>query len=239
MTKLALITGAARRIGRAIALDMAQHGWDIIIHFHRGEVDAQSLAQEIGATGQNTYLAQIDFTKLDHVQKLIPALVAELGPLSALINNAALFEPDNDNNQELHHLVNYESARILSENFYWQLPNDAAGTIVNLLDTNPHLPQFVAYSESKQRLAQLTRQMAAHYAPRLRVNGIALGPVLAGERQSPQHFNEMVMATPLQSQIQLSEIATAVRFLIDSPSITGEMLHVDSGQHLQVQKKTS
>jgi NAD(P)-dependent dehydrogenase (short-subunit alcohol dehydrogenase family) len=232
----ALVTGAAKRIGRAIALELAQAGWDIVVHFHRSQTEAESLAEEIHALGRKACLAQIDLSKPEPVRKLIPALTAEIGPLAALVNNASLFEPDGTADAEFIAQVNLEAPRLLSEAFHQQVKSDMLGCIVNVLDTDPSLPNFDIYNLSKRHLARLTADMARDYAPTVRVNGVALGAILPSPRQSLQHFNDMIVATPLKSKILPEEVGQAVRFLIDSPSITGDILHVDGGRHLQLKK---
>ena len=237
MTKWVLITGAAKRIGNAIALDMAKAGWNIVVHFHTSSSEAETLAHAIRALGRKACLAQIDLSKAEHVAQLIPALCAEIGTLSALVNNASLFEPDNIADAETIARVNVEAPRLLSEVFCKHIDPETGGSIVNLLDADPTMPSFTAYNVSKRLLADLTRAMAVDFAPTVRVNGVALGAVLPSPRQSPQHFNDQIVATPLKNKIMPDEVAAAVRFLLESPSITGSILPVDGGRHLWPGKK--
>ncbi len=245
MSRRVLITGASRRIGRAIALELAAAGWDVILHYHHGRNEAVSLSRDIQRMGQSAALAELDLSDPRLVEKLIPSLTESLGPLSALVNNAALFEPDaTDADGSRHRLLNVEAPRILSESFFDAcrrqmaasgLASKAGGAkvappaIVNLLDANPASPGFTRYNRSKKRLAALTSSMAARFAPLVRVNGVAPGIVLPSPRQSAEHFQRMAEASPFKTPIAPEFVAEAVRFLIESPAITGEILRVDGG----------
>jgi NAD(P)-dependent dehydrogenase (short-subunit alcohol dehydrogenase family) len=230
----ALVTGAARRIGRAIALELAADGWNVVLHYHRSATEAERLADEIAHIGRQAVLAEIDLAKPDHAAKLVPTLAAELGPLAALVNNASLFETDaNDPTGALHHAINAEAPRLLSDAFYKQIPDGITGAIVNLLDGMPPETGLNAYNKSKEALKADTLSMALHFAPRVRVNGIAPGPTLPNIRQSERHFQAQIAATPLNIHVAPEDIARAARFLLSSPVITGEILRVDGGMHLR------
>jgi NAD(P)-dependent dehydrogenase (short-subunit alcohol dehydrogenase family) len=232
----ALITGAGRRIGHAIALELAATGFDIVVHYNRSRNEAEQLAHDIEKLGRRAALAEFDLTKTQPVQKLIPHLSAELGPLAALINNASLFEPDRmDPDDTRHNAINATAPRILSESFYTShSPNSSSATpvIINMLDADLSVPGFNAYTRSKQTLAALTMDMAKRFAPNVRVNGIALGPVLPSACQSAEHFGKLVQSTPLQTRILPEAVAATVCFLIENPVITGEIIYVDGGMHL-------
>jgi NAD(P)-dependent dehydrogenase (short-subunit alcohol dehydrogenase family) len=233
MSGFALVTGAARRIGRAIALELAAQGFDIVVHYNRSAEEAETLAEEIIALGRQAVLAEIDLAQADHVAKLVLSLAAELGPLTALVNNASLFEPDQqDPTGALHLAINAEAPRLLSEAFYKQIPADSRGAIVNLLDGMPPENGFIGYNASKQTLKAHTLDMAKRFAPRARVNGIAPGPILANTRQSEKHFQAQIDETPLKTIIAPEDIARATAFLLSSSAVTGEILHVDGGMHL-------
>lgn len=230
MTKWALVTGSAKRIGRVIALDLAAAGWNIIVHYHTSQAEAETLADEIQDLGCQACLAEIDLANTKLIENLIPSLAAELGPITLLVNNASLFEPDSlDPTGTRHASINAEAPRLLSEAFYKQ---DQSGLIINLLDSNPAIPYFTAYNASKKTLQTMTRDMALRFAPRVRVNGVALGSILPSSRQSPEHFQKCIEATPLRTQTMPQDVASAVRFLAETTSITGEILHVDGGLHL-------
>lgn len=228
-----LVTGAARRIGRAIALELAKQGWDLILHYHRSADEAASLAGEIEKLGRQVVLAEIDLAKAEHVSKLIPSLTETLGPLAALVNNASLFERDADDpTGALHKAINADAPQILSEALYRQIPADSTGAIVNMLDGVPPEKGMESYVRSKLMLRDDTLQNARKFAPRVRVNAIAPGPVFTNVRQSSQHFQKLVAKTPLGIAVPADDIARAAAFLLSTPAVTGEILHIDGGQHL-------
>lgn len=234
MSKWILVTGGARRIGRAIALEMAAAGWDVILHYHKSRDAAQKTADEIKARGVKVNLAAADFSNKRDVENLIPALVKDTGPLLALVNNASLFEPDSHSpGGSQHKAINAEAPRVLSEAFRKQVPAGQTGAIVNLLDSCAPEINFTAYYQSKKSLRAYTLEMAHRFAPNVRVNGIAPGPVLPSARESQEHFKRQIASTLLQKEITLESIAMTVRFLIENPSITGEILHVDGGVRLK------
>ncbi|MER2519132.1 MAG: SDR family NAD(P)-dependent oxidoreductase [Bdellovibrionales bacterium] len=229
----ALVTGAARRIGHAIALDLAANGWNIVVHYHASQSEAQALAEQIQDMGRKAALAEINLANLALTEKLIPSLIEEIGPLTALVNNASLFEPDaQDPGGARHRIINYEAPKILSESF---AANNAALTssaIVNLLDSRPDKPSFSNYNASKIALRNLTFAMALREAPRLRVNAVAPGTTLPSARDTEETFAQRIAALPLRAATRPEDVACAVRFLIETPSITGEIIHVDSGSRL-------
>ena len=230
-----MITGAARRIGRAIALDMAQAGWDVILHYHGSGEAAASLAREIEALDGFAALVELDLANAGAVAKIIPSLTAELGPIAALVNNAGLFEPDTqDPDGSRHRAVNYIAPCLLGEAFV--AARDPAAevppVIINLLDADPTTAGFDGYNRSKRELAAWTVDLAARAAPFVRVNGVALGPVLPGARETPEHHAGLIAATPLKRPIPAAEVAAVTRMLIEAPAITGVILPVDGGGHL-------
>lgn len=229
----ALVTGAAQRLGRVIALELAASGLDIIIHYNRSEKQAQSLAKKIRALGRKAWLAPLDLEKTPLVKKFIPALVKKYGPLSVLVNNASLFLPDRmEKTGRRHKIINFDAPKILSESFYKQVPG-RDGVIINLLDATPSEPAFSRYNASKKNLRALTLKQALRLAPHLRVNGVAPGPVLPNPRQTPEHFRKLVAATPRKSCITPDDIARTVRFLVENTSITGAIVPVDGGAHFK------
>ena len=219
----ALVTGSAKRIGRAIALDLAANGWDIIVHYHRSGDEARSLAEEINALGQEACLAEIDLSNARHAEGLIPTLAEELGMIDALVNNACLFEPDeSDPDGSRHWAVNADATRLLSKAFHGHIPKNERGVIVNMLDATPPAPNFTSYTRSKVFLTDLTRNMAKSFAPQARVNGVAPLYVLPSPRQTEENFRKLAgkqIATPQQ-------VALAVRQLIETPKVTGQIVTV-------------
>lgn len=229
----ALVTGAAQRIGRAIALDLAANGWDIVLHYNRSADEAEQTAEEISRLNRQVVLAEIDLLRTDHVVKLISSLAAEIGALTALVNNASLFEPDSaDPDGHLHKTINADAPRLLSQAFYHQVPADGHGAIVNILDGVPPEKGMKAYNRSKQELEKDTLLLAKNFAPRVCVNGVAPGPVLRNARQSEAHHRNLIDETPLKIAITPEDVAHAVTFLLSSPAITGEILHVNGGRNL-------
>lgn len=234
MSGWVIVTGGAKRIGRVISLELAEQGWDIILHYNRSSAAATDLAEEIIKLGRQAVLVELDLERSDLVAKLIPSLAAELGFISALVNNASLFELDaSDPSGQRHMAINAEAPRILSETFFAQTLADKTGAIVNILDGTPPEEKLSAYNKSKAALRNYTLEWAKSFAPRVRVNGIAPGPVLPNVRQSEQHFQMQVDTTPLRKKVEPEDIANAAHFLLTSPAITGEILHVDSGWHLK------
>lgn len=221
----ALITGAPRRLGRAAALHLADQGWDIVVHYHRSAEDAATLAEEIIGKGRQAVLAEIDLSNAAHAAGLIPSLCDAIGPIRALINNAALFEPDtHDPDGSRHWAVNREAPRLLSESFLHQTPVGQTGCIINMLDGFPAGDSFTAYAGSKQALREDTLAAAQAFAPRVRVNGLSLGPILIGERQSPEHFEAQLQQTPLKRAATMEEFTAAVSRLLTDDSATGRII---------------
>jgi NAD(P)-dependent dehydrogenase (short-subunit alcohol dehydrogenase family) len=235
--KLILITGAALRIGRSLSLAVAKAGGDVVIHYHNSEDDAHSLQEQIRAMGKAAYLLQADLEDPLQVQSLI-SKAAEHRLLYALVNNAAIFESYTweDTTQETwqrHMKVNLDAPFLLSQSFARQVPPDGNGRIVNMLDwralrpTIDHLP----YSISKAALSMLTKSLAISLAPRITVNGLALGAVLTPRQGSAPP--DILKKIPAGRWGKLDEVNQALIFLLDdSAYITGEIIHIDGGRHL-------
>jgi NAD(P)-dependent dehydrogenase (short-subunit alcohol dehydrogenase family) len=236
---VALVTGAARRIGAAIARDLARNGWAVAIHYRASKEEAEALAREIEAAGGRTATIACDLAREAEVETLIPRAVEALGPLTCLINNASVFEMDKIDSVtreswDRHIETNLRAPLVLSQAFARQLPEGMNGNIVNLLDQRVWklTPYFLSYTVAKSALWTLTRTLALALAPRIRVNGIGPGPALPSERQSLEQFHHQQVAVPLQHGPELAEIAAAVRFILASPSMTGQMIALDGGEHL-------
>lgn len=237
--KAALVTGAGKRIGRAIALDLAAHGWAVGVHYLQSSAEADAVVAEIRAGGGRAVALPADLGCESEVAGLVPAAVEALGPLTLLVNNASRFERDEAMDVtraswDLHMEANLRAPFVLSQGFAAQLPGGERGLIVNILDQrvwNP-TPHFVSYTVSKMGLWALTRTLAMALAPRIRVNGIGPGPTLRNERQSEAEFAAQWDSTPLNRGTTPEEICAAVRFLIDAPAVTGQMIALDGGEHL-------
>lgn len=238
MRGVALVTGAARRIGRSLALAAAEAGYDLAIHHRSHPQDADSLAAEAAAFGANSLTLTGDLADPVTASALLDA-AGRLGPVTLLVNNASLFEDDslgslNANGLNAHMAVNLTAPVLLSQAFAMRLPTGMGGLIVNVLDQRvlrPN-PQFFSYSLSKAALWAATKTMAQALSPHIRVNGIGPGPTLPSVHQVPGEFEAEVAGTPLARAVDPGEIAAALRYLIDAPSVTGQMIAVDAGQHL-------
>ena len=235
--KLILITGAARRVGRELSLAVARSGGDVVVHFGQSQSEAESLCAEIEALDRRAYLLQADFNDPAQVERLV-ARASERGQLFGLVNNAAIFDSLNWQNTTLadwdrHILVNLTVPFLLSQAFARLLPPGETGRIVNLLDWRALRPgaNHLPYTISKSGLAALTRSLAIAFAPRINVNGLALGAVLPPENGPvPRSLLDKV---PASRWATLDEVGQALIFLLDGPAyITGEIIHVDGGRHL-------
>ncbi len=243
-SKVVLITGAGRRIGRTLALDLAAHGWRVAVHYNRSAEAATQVVQEITEAGGQAVALGADLADLQAVKGLLPACAAHLGPPLCLINNASIFKPDSiapysdkamDETSWTAHLdINLRAPVFLAQAFARALPEDVQGNIINILDQKvlKLTPYFFSYTLSKAGLFAATTTMAQALAPRIRVNAIGPGPTLPNERQSEQEFAEQCAKTPLGVGTSPQEIAAAVRFILDAPAMTGQMIALDGGRHL-------
>jgi NAD(P)-dependent dehydrogenase (short-subunit alcohol dehydrogenase family) len=235
----ALVTGAAKRLGRAIALDLAAHGWDVALHYNNSEKDAEEVAGAISKLGRRVALLRADLAREVETAALIAGATAALGPITALVNSASLFENDDWNSAsraswDKHMEVNLRAPFVLAQSFARALPEDAHGAIVNLIDQRvlKPTPQFTTYSLSKAGLYWLNTTLAQALGPRIRVNAVAPGPTLINARQSESDFRRQREATILGTGAEPSDICGAVRYLLEAPAVTGTMIAVDGGQHL-------
>lgn len=236
-----LITGASRRIGRAIAKAFANDGWGIALHYNQSVSDAETLKGELSAAGANVVLVKADLADAKDVAKIIPAAVEALGSLHCLVNNAAVFENDtivNASAESFHaHLnTNLLAPMLLTQNFAQQLPQNVQGNIVNIADQRVFnlRPEFMSYTLSKTGLWTLTQTTAMALAPHIRVNAIGPGPTLANTRQTAAQFKQQQESVPLGYGPTPEEIALAVQFILAAKSMTGEFVSLDGGQHLPI-----
>ncbi len=237
--RAALVTGAGRRIGRAIALMLGAEGWAVAVHHGQSRVEAAAVVGEIAAAGGRAVAIGADLAREAEVERLIPRAVEALGPLGCLVNNASVFENDlaltvTRQSWDRHLETNLRAPFVLMQGFARQLPAEAEGAIVNILDERVWnlTPYFVSYTLSKAALWTLTQTMALALAPRIRVNGIGPGPTLPSARQSAEQFRRQRAMMPLQRGAEPEEIAAAVRFILSAPALTGQMIALDGGQHL-------
>jgi NAD(P)-dependent dehydrogenase (short-subunit alcohol dehydrogenase family) len=236
----ALVTGAPRRIGRAVALRLAGAGYGVALHASpRSAEAAEELALFIRAGGGRASVVIGDLESAQDAAGLVPAAEAALGPLDALVNNASLFEPDpaapfDAASFDRHMAINLRAPLQLAADFASRVPEDGRGVIVNLTDQKIWrlTPRFFSYTLSKAALWTATQTMAQAYAPRVRVNAVGPGPVLPNHIDGIEAFEREAAAVPLGASVSPEEIADAVMFLIEARSITGQMIAVDGGQHI-------
>jgi len=235
----ALVTGAGRRIGRAIALDLARQGWAVAVHYHTSGEDAAAVVSDIEAAGGRAVALSADLASEAETEALLPRAAEEIGPIGCLVNNASVFEPDTVETAtraswDRHVAPNLRAPFVLSQVFARALPEDAGGVIINVLDERVWnlTPFFMSYTVSKAGLWTLTQTLAVALAPRIRVNGIGPGPALPSARQSDAEFARQCAMMPLGRGTSPEEICATVRFLLAAPSMTGQMIALDGGQHL-------
>lgn len=241
---VALVTGAARRLGRTIALDLAAHGFDIALHYGRSRDEAEGAAAEARGCGATAELFCADLADEAACRALVPAVAARMGRLDAVVNNAAAFAYDNAESfgyaaMESHLRANTGAPVLLAQALHALQDGDQRGCVVNLLDQKlwNSNPDYFSYTLSKAALQAATVMLAQALAPRLRVCGVAPGVTLVSGTMSGEEFATAHTLTPLQRSSTPEDIARAVRFLIESPAITGTTLLVDGGQHLQAQSR--
>lgn len=237
--KSVLVTGSGRRIGRAIALDLARAGWTVAVHYNHSEAEAAAVADEISALGGMARVVQADLADEDGAAGLVQQACDAIGPLSCLVNNASVFEKDTPltatrESWGTHMQVNLRAPFQLIQAFTEQRPQETEGNVINLIDQRVWnvTPFFTSYTVSKVALWGLTQNLALALAPSIRVNAIGPGPTLASIHQTKEQFERQWTALPLSRPVMPEEICRAVRFLLDAPSITGQMIVLDGGQHL-------
>ena len=235
----ALVTGAARRIGRAIAQDLARHGFAVAVHFNRSRDEAEALAASIREAGGRAAAVCADLTDMGAVDSLVGKVAAALGPVDLLVNNASLFHADSLSDFDLdgwdrHFAIHVKAPAVLARAFARALPADREGLMVNMIDQRVWrlTPGYFSYTLSKSALWTATRTMAQALAPRIRVNAIGPGPTLKGERQQDRDFQAQLDGVLLKRGPELAEFGATVRYLWAARSVTGQMIALDGGQHL-------
>ena len=233
----ALVTGGARRIGRAICLELASAGFDIAVHHHTSDDEAAGLVREIEGLGRSAVALSADLRDMVGTRDLIDQAAEALGPLAVLVNNASVFADDRldtltGDSWGEHIDTNLRAPVLLAQAFARQAPDDSA--IVNILDQRVLKPdpRFFSYGLSKAALWHATRTMAQALAPRIRVNGVGPGPTLPSIHQTDEDFAAEAAAVPLARAGNPEAVAAAVRWLVDAELVTGQMIAVDGGQHL-------
>ena len=238
--RVALITGGAVRLGRAIALALAGAGFDIAIHCNTSTAPAEATATEIGALGRRAVVLQADLTREAATETLLARAQTALGPVGVLVNNASTFERDEwyDTARETwdrHLEPNLRAPFVLMQAFAKALPSTAEGAIINMLDQRVWslTPHFMSYTVSKVGLWALTQSMALALAPRIRVNGIGPGPALPNSRQTQEQFDRQAESMPLGRGTTPEEVGHAALAILSLPAMTGQMIALDGGQHMQ------
>jgi len=234
-----LITGAARRIGRVVALRFAADGWRVGVHYRHSRVEAEQVVGEITAAGGRAAVLQADLADLPQMTALVADCSRALGAPTCLINNASEFAPDeagtvSEASWARHLDVNLKAPIFLAQAFAAHLPDGKTGNIINIIDQRVWRlsPEFFSYTISKAALWTATRTLAQALAPRIRVNAIGPGPVLRNIHQTEASFEREWGTTPLERGTTPEEIATTIRYILDAPALTGQMIALDGGQHL-------
>tara|TARA_B100000678_G_scaffold218796_1_gene186144 strand:+ start:1412 stop:2182 length:771 start_codon:yes stop_codon:yes gene_type:complete len=236
---IALVTGAGKRIGRAIALDLAVHGFTIAVHANTSKDEAEETASIIRDAGGKAEVFLADLADSDVTAKLIGSVAKSLGAPRVVINNASIFEADfaDDFDPELfdrHMAVHVKAPTLLAAAMAEVLAKNEDGLVVNMIDQRVKrlTPNFFSYTLSKSALWTATRTMAMAYAPKIRINAIGPGPTIKSARQSDEEFAKQVKAVPLERSPELGEFGATIRYFWANKSVTGQMIALDGGQHL-------
>lgn len=246
---LAVVTGGAKRLGRAMAQYLAARGWDVAVHYASSEAAAQDTVATIRAMGRAAQAFQADLLDEAQVQALMPVIAAHFGqPVTCLVNNASIFEYDrletaSRTSWDRHFESNLRAPFVLTQAMAAHVPDPqmdqtgepvAQGLVVNMIDQRVRklTPEFMTYTLAKMGLWAFTRTAAQGLAPRVRVNAIGPGPTLQGGRQSADHFRRQRETTVLGRGANPSDVTAALGFLLDAPAVTGQLICVDGGQHL-------
>ena len=243
-SKNLLITGAATRVGKAIALHFAERGWNIALHYFKSSLQAKKLKKIIEQNRVKVALVKADLKNSKQTEKIITVARKKLGTIDCLVNNAALFEKDDIANFTTkswndHLNINLLAPTILTKQFAKQTSKKTVSNIINIIDQRIFnlTPFFMSYTISKSGLQTLTKTMAMRLGPKIKVNAIAPGPTIKSKRQSERHFKNQVRSTILKKPVRTEDICDTVEFLINNNSITGQIITVDSGQNLSWNKK--
>lgn len=245
----ALVTGAGKRLGRAMALELARRGYDVAVHYATSQEAADEVVAEITGMGQRAVAVQADLLIEAEVEALLPKVIETLGgPVTCLVNNASIFEYDNiqtatRESWDRHMESNLRAPFVLTQAMAAQVPDPktcemgepvARGLVINMIDQRVRklTPEFMTYTLAKMGLWAFTQTAAQALAPRVRVNAIGPGPTLQGHRQSESHFQGQRQSTVLSRGANPADIVAALAYFLNAPAVTGQLLCVDGGQHL-------
>lgn len=236
-----LVTGGARRLGREIALALAQAGWRVAVHYRGSQAEAQHTVTDCQQCGSQAAAFDADLSDESAVRALLPRVIAAFGGIDAVVNSAALFEHDTAADfsyaaMERHFRVNTGAPILLAQTLHFHAQaQQTRGVVVNLLDQklwNPN-PDFLSYTLAKAALETANTLLAQALAPRIRVVGVAPGLTLSSDYLSPEKFAALHRLSPLGRSSTPADVVATVKFALDNSSITGTTLLVDGGQHLQ------
>lgn len=245
----ALVTGAGKRLGRAMALELARQGHDVAVHYHSSDEGAEAVADEIRQMGRHAVTLKADLLDEAEVTPLIPAAAEALGgPMTVLVNSASIFDYDTlqsatRESWDHHFESNLRAPFVLTQGLAAQVPDPvedengeplAQGLVINMIDQRVRklTPEFMTYTLAKMGLWAFTQTAAQALAPRVRVNGIGPGPTLRASRQTEAHFAAQRAATVLERGANVADITGALAYLLHAPAVTGQLLCIDGGQHL-------
>lgn len=239
LTKTTLITGAAKRLGQQMALALAAEGWDIALHYHRSATEAEQTANAIRQLGRRCELFCADLQADNAGQQLMQAVIAQMGPVQLLINNAALFEYDSAAEFSASCLQQHIGSNLIAplqliQALATQKPQKTAAVAINMLDQKlwGYNPDFFSYTLCKAALKSATIMMAQALAPHVRVVGIAPGLTLPSHLQSTEDFERTHQLSPMGHGSSAEDICRTVLYIVNTPSLTGSCIVVDAGQHL-------
>lgn len=238
--KVALVTGGAQRLGRGIVLELARSGFDVAIHFNSSQQEAEETQTQVRALGRRSIILRANLQEEAQTERLMLRATETLGPIGVLINNASRFDRDewhdaSRTSWDAHMETNLRTPFVLTQAFARALPPGSEGVVINMIDQRVWslTPHFVSYTISKAGLWALTQTMALALAPRIRVNAIGPGPALPSPRQTEAQFARQAGSVPLGHGTSPDEVARAVMAILGLPAMTGQMIALDGGQHLQ------
>ena len=236
---VAIVTGGARRVGRAIVEDLAAHGWAVAIHYNHSGNEAEKLAAELTSSFRKSIAVDAELSDLEAVLNIVPRVVERLGKPSLLVNNASIYEGDdigalNPPLWQRQMTVNLTAPVFLADAFAKAVPEGVEGNIVNIVDQRvlKPTPRYFSYQLSKQALWCATQSLAQALAPRIRVNAIAPGPAIRNDKQTEAEWQRQIEAVPLERGAEPAEFGRTIRYFVENRSITGQMICLDGGQHL-------